>query len=64
MLNRSLLIYFEFARAAFLKILAYRLRYFTGIVTYFVNVSVYYFIWRAIYSSSPNGTNCTMEIGK
>jgi ABC-2 type transport system permease protein len=54
MKNSSILIYFEFARAAFLKILAYRLRYFTGIVTYFVNVSVYYFIWRAIYSSSPN----------
>jgi ABC-2 type transport system permease protein len=45
-------IYYEFARVAFLKILAYRLRYFTGIVTYFLNVSVYYFIWSAIYSSS------------
>ncbi len=45
-------VYFEFARVAFLKILAYRLRYFTGIVTYFVNVSVYYFIWKAIYGSS------------
>jgi ABC-2 type transport system permease protein len=51
-MNRSFLIYFEFARAAFLKMLAYRLRYFTGIITYFVNVSVYYFIWRAIYSAS------------
>ncbi len=48
------LIYFEFARGAFLKILAYRLRYFTGIVGYFINVSVYYFIWSAIYGSSTN----------
>ncbi len=54
MKNSAIPIYYEFARAAFLKILAYRLRYFTGIATYFVNVSVYYFIWRAIYSSSPN----------
>jgi ABC-2 type transport system permease protein len=51
---KRLLVYFEFARVAFLKILAYRLRYYTGIVTYFVNVSVYYFIWQAIYSSSPS----------
>ncbi len=50
-MRHSLLIYFEFARAAFLKILAYRLRYFTGIITYFINVSVYYFIWKAIYST-------------
>jgi ABC-2 type transport system permease protein len=53
-MTQRLLIYFEFARVAFLKILAYRLRYFTGIATYFVNVSVYYFIWSAIYGSSTN----------
>jgi ABC-2 type transport system permease protein len=47
-MSRPVTVYFEFARIAFLKILAYRLRYFTGIITYFVNVSVYYFIWRAI----------------
>jgi len=44
--------YFEFARMAFLKILAYRLRYLTGILTYFINVTVYTFIWRAIFSAS------------
>ena len=53
-MKRRLVIYFEFARVAFLKILAYRLRYFTGILSYFVNVSVYYFIWSAIYGSSTN----------
>jgi len=52
-MKSRLLTYFEFARVAFLKTLAYRLRYFTGILTYAVNVSVYYFIWRAIYSASP-----------
>jgi ABC-2 type transport system permease protein len=51
-MKRRFLVYFEFARVAFLKILAYRLRYFTGIVGYFINVSVYYFIWSAIYGSS------------
>ncbi len=54
MFNKRFLVYFEFARVAFLKILAYRLRYFTGIITYFLNVSVYYFIWSAIYSSNTS----------
>ena len=49
-----MLVYFEFSRVAFLKILSYRLRYFTGILTYFVNVSVYYFIWRSVYSASSD----------
>jgi viologen exporter family transport system permease protein len=48
---RSTLPYIAFARVSFLQILAYRSRYFTGIVTYLVNVTVYYFIWTAIYSS-------------
>jgi ABC-2 type transport system permease protein len=53
-MKHRFLVYFEFARVAFLKILAYRLRYFTGIISYLVNVSVYYFIWSAIYGSSTN----------
>lgn len=53
-MKRSLAVYFEFARIAFLKILAFRLRYFTGIASYFINVSVYYFIWSAIYGSSTD----------
>jgi ABC-2 type transport system permease protein len=38
----------------FVNTLAYRLRYFTGIVTYFIYVSVYYFIWKAIYEHSAS----------
>ena len=38
----------SFARVGFVNIMAYRLRYYTGIVTYFIYVSVYYFIWKAI----------------
>jgi ABC-2 type transport system permease protein len=53
-MKHRILVYFEFARAAFLKILAYRMRYFAGIITYLVNVSVYFFIWKAIYTSSAS----------
>src|SRR3984885_11740288 len=47
----SLVPYAEFARVGFVNILAFRLRYFTGIFTYFLNVTVYYFIWSAVYGS-------------
>jgi ABC-2 type transport system permease protein len=46
--------YVEFARVGFVNSLAYRLRYYTGIVTYFIYVSVYYFIWKAIYERSSS----------
>lgn len=41
--------YAEFTRIGFVNILAFRLRYFTGIITYFLNVTVYYFIWSAVF---------------
>lgn len=47
--------YFEFYRIGFVNILAFRLRYYTGILTYLVNVSVYYFIWRAVYGPAASG---------
>jgi len=47
---RTARIYAEFVRVGFVNTLAYRLRYFTGIVTYFIYVSIYYFIWKAIYA--------------
>jgi len=43
----------EFSRIGFLNMLAFRLRYYTGVITYFINVSVYYFIWRAIFQIDP-----------
>jgi ABC-2 type transport system permease protein len=46
--------YAEFARMGFVDTLAYRLRYYTGIVTYFIYVSVYYFIWKAIFAHSTH----------
>jgi ABC-2 type transport system permease protein len=53
-LRKLLRIYLEFARVGFVNALAYRLRYITGIVTYFIYVSVYYFIWKAIYEHSAS----------
>lgn len=51
-LMRQARVYGEFARVGFVNTLAYRLRYYTGIVTYFMYVSVYYFIWKAIFAHS------------
>jgi ABC-2 type transport system permease protein len=51
---RALAPYAEFSRVGFVNILAFRLRYFTGIITYFLNVTVYYFIWSAVYHSTPS----------
>jgi ABC-2 type transport system permease protein len=48
----ALVPYAEFARVGFVNILAFRLRYFTGIITYFLNVTVYYFIWTAVFRSA------------
>ena len=52
-LPRPLRHYLEFARIGFVNILAFRLRYYTGIVTYLINVTVYYFIWKALYAADP-----------
>jgi ABC-2 type transport system permease protein len=45
----ALIPYAEFTRIGFVNILAFRLRYFTGIITYFLNVTIYYFIWSAVF---------------
>lgn len=44
-----------FIANAFLKMLAYRLRYYMGIVTYLLFVSVHYFIWQAVYANREPG---------
>src|SRR5271154_5925010 len=45
----GLKVYREFVRIGFVNILAFRLRYYAGIITYLINVTVYYFIWSAVY---------------
>jgi ABC-2 type transport system permease protein len=57
---QSLAPYLEFSRVGFVNILAFRLRYFTGIVTYFLNVTIYYFIWTAVFRSSTHLAGYTL----
>lgn len=42
--------YGAFLRASFMKMLAYRLRYYTGILTYLIYVTTYFFLWRSVYA--------------
>src|SRR5580658_10810918 len=48
----GLKVYAEFVRIGFVNILAFRLRYYTGIITYLINVTVYFFIWRAVFANA------------
>lgn len=48
-------LYLEFARVTFLKMLAYRLRYYTGVVSYLVFVAGNTFLFRAVYGGLPEG---------
>ncbi len=54
---QSLAPYAEFTRIGFINILAFRLRYYMGILTYLINVTVYYFIWTAVFRSSAGVTS-------
>lgn len=51
----------EFGKIGFVNMLAFRLRYYTGILTYFINVTVYFFIWRAIYAADPGFASLSFE---
>jgi ABC-2 type transport system permease protein len=48
-------LYLQFARLAFLKFLAYRLRYYTGVVSYTIFVAGNYFLYTALFASRPEG---------
>ncbi len=51
----------EFAKIGFVNMMAFRLRYYTGIITYFINVTVYYFIWKAIFAADPTFATLRFE---
>lgn len=51
----SLGVYLEFTRVTFLKMLAYRLRYYTGILSYLIFVAGNAFLFRAVYAGFPPG---------
>jgi ABC-2 type transport system permease protein len=48
-------LYLHFVRMAFLEFLAYRLRYYTGVVTYTVFVAGNYYLYSALFGSRPAG---------
>jgi ABC-2 type transport system permease protein len=49
----SMRLYLGFVRLAFLKFLAYRLRYYTGVISYTVFVAGNAYLYRALYASRP-----------
>lgn len=57
----TLRLYLGFVRLAFLKFLAYRLRYYTGVISYTVFVAGNAYIYRALYESRPAAEG--LEIG-
>lgn len=44
-------LYKELIRLEFLKMLAYRSTYYTGIINYTIQTGAYYFLWDAIYQN-------------
>ncbi len=50
-----------FARIGFLNMLAFRARYYVGVLTYLFNVSVYYFIWRAVFRGGQTVMGLTLD---
>jgi ABC-2 type transport system permease protein len=48
-LGGGLGLYAEYCRISLQHMLAYRARYYVGIVTYVIHVAVYYYIYRALY---------------
>ena len=63
-MTSSLFKYLEYLRVSFQSILAYRARYYVGIFTYLIHVSVYYFIYKALFSGqeSIHGYSLTMMV--
>lgn len=53
-IQRAYSVYSSFLRIAFLNMLAYRLRYFTGVITYLLFVTVNYFIWNGVFSNQTS----------
>ncbi len=53
--RRGFSLYFQFARIQFLQMLAYRLRYYTGVVTYLIYVAGNTALYHAMYAGLPAG---------
>jgi len=49
-----LAVFVEMARLRFLTLLAYRLNYWSGVLTYTVYIGGYYYLWQAVYGGRPS----------
>ena len=58
--SASVRLYFNFVRLAFLKFLAYRLRYYTGVVSYTIFVAGNYYLYSAIFASLGERSGATI----
>lgn len=47
--------YLHLIRTSFLKLMAYRMRYVTGIATYTIFVGVHWFVWRSVFAARGEG---------
>lgn len=56
-------LYAHFVRLAFLKFLAYRLRYYTGVVSYTIFVAGYYYLYQALFASRAPGPDGQVTMG-
>ncbi|MFN2371584.1 MAG: ABC transporter permease [Candidatus Krumholzibacteriia bacterium] len=56
-------LYAHFIRLAFLKFLAYRLRYYTGVVSYTIFVAGYYYLYQALFASRAPGPDGAVTMG-
>jgi ABC-2 type transport system permease protein len=56
-------LYGHFMRLAFLKFLAYRLRYYTGVISYTIFVAGYYYLYKALFASRVADADGVATIG-
>ncbi len=56
-------LYASFVRLSFLKFLAYRLRYYTGVISYTIFISGHYYIYSALFASRAPGPGGEVVIG-
>jgi len=58
--SATLRLYLSFVRLAFLKFLAYRLRYYTGVVSYTVFVAGNFYLYSALYANRTDAGDATI----
>ena len=56
-------LYGHFIRLAFLKVLAYRLLYYTGVISYTIFVAGYYYLYTALFASRAPGPDGVATMG-